>query len=181
MLQAWFRGERYEVEEQMKTFDMRVLVAAVASTMLAIGAAHAQTSSGTTSQGTGAGQSGNQGMGQGQAGGAGKGAETGKGGQMATPGSPNAARSGMWDAALFDRLDTNKDGKISREEAQADPMVRDAWSQLDAKNAGNISRADFDRFGAARNPANAGTTTTTGNAQNPGPTSSGSQSGTTKK
>jgi hypothetical protein len=128
----------------MKRFDMRVLVAAVASTMLAIGAAQAQTSSGTTSQGTG------------QYGGMGKGTEMGKGGQMAVPGSPNAARSGMWDADLFTRLDTNKDGKISREEAQAEPMVRDAWSQLDATNAGSVSRSDFDRFGQARSNSGSG-------------------------
>lgn len=128
----------------MKTFDMRILVAAVASAMLAIGAAHAQTSPGTTSQGTG------------QSGGMGQGTEMGKGGQMAVPGSPNAARSGMWDADLFTRLDTNKDGKISREEAQAEPMVRDAWSQLDATNAGSVSRSDFDRFGQARSNSGSG-------------------------
>ena len=122
----------------MRNFDMRILVAAVASAMLAIGAAHAQTSSGTTSQGTG------------QYGG------MGKGGQMAVPGSPNAARSGMWDADLFTRLDTNKDGKISREEAQAEPRVRDAWSQLDATNAGSVSRSDFDRFGQMRSNSGSG-------------------------
>ena len=57
-------------------------------------------------------------------------------------------RSGVWSGETFSRLDTNRDGMISREEAQADPTVRDAWSRLDAKNAGRVSRADFDAYGA---------------------------------
>jgi hypothetical protein len=160
------------MEQTMKTFDMRILVAAVASTVLAMGAAHAQTSQGTTSQGTPS--QGATSQGAGQSGGMGKGTEMGKGGQMAVPGSPNAARSGMWDADLFTRLDTNKDGKISRDEAQAEPIVRDAWSQLDATNAGSVSRSDFDRFGQARSNGGTGmgSTATSGASGSTNPSSS---------
>ena len=57
-------------------------------------------------------------------------------------------------AAHFARFDTNRDGLISREEAQAEPAVRDAWSRLDAKNAGKVSRADFDRYAASQPQSN---------------------------
>ena len=126
----------------MKTFDLRALAVAVAATMLAFGAANAQTPSTNTGPATS--------PGQGQAGGMGKGAETGKAGTTTVPASPNASRSGMWSAETFARLDTNKDGQISREEAQADPMMRDHWNKLDAKNSGRVSRADFDKFGATQ-------------------------------
>jgi hypothetical protein len=43
---------------------------------------------------------------------------------------------------------------ISRDEAQADPAVRDAWSRLDAKNAGKVSRADWDKYGMAQPQSN---------------------------
>ena len=122
----------------MSTLDKRTIVATAAAAILAAGTAFAQAPATTP--------------GQGQSGGQGKGAETGKGGTMAIPASPNAARSGMWDAELFTRLDTNKDGMISRDEAQADTTVRDAWSKLDAKNAGRVSRSDFDKYGAQQAP-----------------------------
>jgi hypothetical protein len=63
-------------------------------------------------------------------------------------------RSGPWSGESFSRLDTNRDGMISREEAQADPMVRDAWGKLDARNAGRVSRADFDKYGASQPQSN---------------------------
>jgi hypothetical protein len=113
--------------DTMKTFHQQPLVVALAATLLAIGAAQAQNTTQPTGPGTGA--------------------VTGKGGTMAIPASPNAARSGMWDIELFNRLDTDKDGMISREEAQAEPSVRDAWGKLDSRNAGRVSRDEFDRFG----------------------------------
>ena len=59
-------------------------------------------------------------------------------------------RSGVWSGETFSRLDTNRDGMISREEAQAEPTIREAWGRLDAKNAGRVSRADFDKYGASQ-------------------------------
>ncbi|HET9339232.1 MAG TPA: EF-hand domain-containing protein, partial [Casimicrobiaceae bacterium] len=116
--------------DTMKTFDKRPLVTALAASLLAIGTAYAQNTTQPTGPGTGA--------------------LTGKGGSMAIPASPNAARSGMWDAEMFQRLDTNHDGMISRDEAQADAAVRDAWSKLDSKNAGRVTRDEFDRFGQSQ-------------------------------
>ena len=130
----------------MKTFDKRSMVAAIAATLLAIGTAYAQNTTQPTGPGTGA--------------------ATGKGGTMAIPASPNAARSGMWDLELFNRLDTNKDGMISREEAQADPAVRDAWGKLDSKNAGRVGRDEFDRFGHSQSQGMSGSATTPGNSGN---------------
>ena len=59
-------------------------------------------------------------------------------------------RSGTWSLETFSRLDLNKDGMISKDEAQADPTIRDAWSKLDAKNAGKVTLADFDTYGRSQ-------------------------------
>ena len=61
----------------------------------------------------------------------------------------------LWDKATFDRLDKNKDGNISREEAQADPMLKDSWSKLDAENKGMVSQAEFEAYGRKLNPNSA--------------------------
>jgi len=63
-------------------------------------------------------------------------------------------RSGVWSGESFSRLDTNKDGMISREEAMAEPTIRDAWGKLDPKNAGKVSRADFDKYGMSQPASN---------------------------
>ena len=77
-----------------------------------------------------------------------------------TSATPTAAatetkRALMYDKATFDRLDTNKDGRISREEAQADPMLKDTWSKLDAENKGAVSQAEFEAYGRKLNPNSA--------------------------
>ena len=75
-------------------------------------------------------------------------------GPQTQPGFTGEHRSGVWGGDTFARLDTNKDGMISREEAQADPTVRGAWSKLDAKNAGKVSRAEWDQYGMSQSPSN---------------------------
>lgn len=67
------------------------------------------------------------------------------GGASSTTGMSSATGS-AWNAQTFDLLDKNKDGRISREEAQADPMLKDAWSKLDASNRGSVSKDEFERF-----------------------------------
>ena len=64
--------------------------------------------------------------------------------------SPAAPGAASLNAQTFDLLDKNKDGRISREEAQANPAVRDAWSKLDASNAGSVSKEDFEKFRTAQ-------------------------------
>lgn len=66
-------------------------------------------------------------------------------GSTASPGM-GAAGTASWNAQTFDLLDTNKDGRISREEAQADPMLRDSWAKLDTRNAGSISKEEFEQY-----------------------------------
>jgi len=48
-------------------------------------------------------------------------------------------------AAAFARADKNKDGKLSREEAQALQAVAQRFDQIDADGDGAISRAEFDK------------------------------------
>ena len=75
---------------------------------------------------------------------------------------PAAAAGGMttptntaWDTAYFNRVDKNGDGRISREEAQADARMKDAWSKLDTANSGSVSREDFDKYARTLNPNSA--------------------------
>jgi hypothetical protein len=57
-------------------------------------------------------------------------------------------------AALFDRLDRNKDGFVSRDEARDATELQGRFAELDTDNDGKISRSemrglDNDRRGAA--------------------------------
>jgi outer membrane protein TolC len=66
---------------------------------------------------------------------------------MAPPAAAPAAGSAL-SAQTFDQLDKNKDGKLSREEGQANPAVRDAWSKIDSANTGSVSKEDFEKYRA---------------------------------
>ncbi|UYB51229.1 EF-hand domain-containing protein [Xanthomonas sp. AM6] len=46
--------------------------------------------------------------------------------------------------ALLAKLDTNKDGRISREEAKADPKFAERFDKMDANKDGFVDRADFE-------------------------------------
>jgi hypothetical protein len=132
------------------------------------GATSGSTSGGTAgSSATGSGASGTTGAGTSGAVGAGT---SGMGG-AATSGSAGTTGTASWNAQTFERLDTNHDGKLSREEAQADATLRGAWSQLDPGNTGSVSRADFERYRTTRA---SGAGTTSGMS---GGTTSGSSSG----
>jgi hypothetical protein len=45
--------------------------------------------------------------------------------------------------AIFDKLDTNHDGKLSPEEAQAHPTVASHFSSADANGDGFVSKDEF--------------------------------------
>lgn len=47
--------------------------------------------------------------------------------------------------ATFDRLDTNRDGRLSQNEARRDNRISGMWNQLDADRDGMVTRAEFDR------------------------------------
>ena len=113
----------------MKTLHKRSIVAIAA--LVASTAVVAQTSSGNPSGTAGA-----------------------PAGPQTQKGFTGEHRSGVWSNETFSRLDTNKDGMISREEAQADATVRGAWSKLDAKNAGKVSRAEWDKYGSTQEQSN---------------------------
>lgn len=48
----------------------------------------------------------------------------------------------------FQRLDTNNDGKISQDEAQADPQLSQQFSSADSDSDKNISKGEFAQFEA---------------------------------
>jgi len=48
----------------------------------------------------------------------------------------------------FEKLDTNHDGKISQEEAQADPELAKKFASLDKNNNGELDQAEFAQFEA---------------------------------
>lgn len=45
--------------------------------------------------------------------------------------------------ALFVRIDTNSDGKVTKEEATRMPSVATRWEELDKNNDGWLSREEF--------------------------------------
>jgi len=87
----------------------------------------------------------------------------------ATTMTPSASGMSSWNAQTFDRMDKNRDGRISREEAEADAVMKGAWSKMDAANRGSISKDEFEKYrtmqpgatGAAGTspPPNSGTAT----------------------
>src|SRR5688572_7288086 len=70
-------------------------------------------------------------------------------------GGAAAGTGTMWNTQHFDRLDKNRDGRISREEAQGDSALTGAWSKLDTANSGSVSREDFDKYARTLNPNSA--------------------------
>ena len=85
--------------------------------------------------------------------------------------NPNSATANpmTWDKPMFDRLDKNKDGRISREEAEAEPMMKDHWSKLDKANKGMVSREDYDKYSATHRTLNPNSATPKGNPSAGGP------------
>jgi hypothetical protein len=68
-------------------------------------------------------------------------------------GSPASGRSGGADA-LFERLDKNKDGFVTRDEARDATELQGRFAEMDKDNDGKLSRSemrglDRDRRGAA--------------------------------
>ena len=71
------------------------------------------------------------------------------------PGSPwsaepqAAAGASAPAASLFDRLDRNKDGYLSREELASDEARRRNWIAVDRDRDGRISRTEFNLVAAS--------------------------------
>ncbi|EPD43184.1 MULTISPECIES: EF-hand domain-containing protein [Delftia] len=59
---------------------------------------------------------------------------------------PAPAPAGANDVqAAFDRADTNRDGKLSKKEAEALPAVSSNFAQIDADKNGSLSRDEFSK------------------------------------
>jgi len=54
-----------------------------------------------------------------------------------------AGRTASVSAALFDRLDKNKDGFVTRDEARDATELQGRFAELDTDNDGKISRAEM--------------------------------------
>ena len=130
-------------------FKRKLLAGLLAPALaLAVGSAFAQSSGTTGGQGGSAAT-------QGSAAG-GSSNTTGTAGASTTMSGGAAAGTGaMWNTQHFDRLDKNRDGRISREEAQGDSALTGAWSKLDTANSGSVSREDFDKYARTLNPNSA--------------------------
>ncbi len=50
------------------------------------------------------------------------------------------------DSVLFNRLDDDGDGRLSRDEASADARLADQWTSADKNNDGWIERSEFETF-----------------------------------
>ena len=56
--------------------------------------------------------------------------------------APSSARQ----QASFHKLDRNRDGAISRSEAQQDPKLKEEFSKADKNGDGKVERGEFARF-----------------------------------
>ena len=71
---------------------------------------------------------------------------------LALPLTVFAADSQSDSDSLFKKLDTNHDGYISKEEAQAYELLKKNWDKADVNNRGMIDSADFSAFEEATEP-----------------------------
>ncbi|CAB5680374.1 EF hand [Delftia tsuruhatensis] len=66
-------------------------------------------------------------------------------GVQAAPAPSTAPAQGNDVQAAFDRADTNKDGKLSKKEAEALPAVSSNFAQIDTDKNGSLSREEFSK------------------------------------
>jgi hypothetical protein len=64
---------------------------------------------------------------------------------------PGPATGG--DAVTLERIDRNRDGKITKAEASADPELARRFSALDVDNSDKLDSGEFARFEAEEAPA----------------------------
>ena len=66
------------------------------------------------------------------------------------PPSEAAAGASAPAASLFDRLDRNKDGYLSRDELESDEAKNRNWIAIDRDRDGRISRSEFGLVGISK-------------------------------
>ena len=88
----------------------------------------------------------------------GAGARGGAAGTGDTGGRPDSA-AGATAGSLFDRLDKNKDGHLTRDEAEAETRLTGRFVELDKDNDGKLSRSELQALESEKSGAGTGGTT----------------------
>lgn len=68
------------------------------------------------------------------------------------PSGAPALTQAVIDGRVFQRLDANGDGRLTREEARIDAVVAAAFERIDADGDGIVSRSEARRFDEKREP-----------------------------
>jgi hypothetical protein len=58
-------------------------------------------------------------------------------------GEYDAAKTTSTESASYSKLDTNRDGNISKDEAKADPAISAKFDELDADKSGSLSATEL--------------------------------------
>ena len=69
-----------------------------------------------------------------------------------TPAPATAPGANGADAVTLERIDRNRDGKITKAEASADPELARRFSTLDVDNSDKLDSGEFARFEAEEAP-----------------------------
>lgn len=77
-------------------------------------------------------------------------------GEWGSRGEGQAGGAAATGAVSFEKVDANKDGRISRTEAQGNPNLADRFAKLDKDNDGSLSRSEFKDFQGAAGGAATG-------------------------
>lgn len=131
------------LQRRTYSFDTRSVMLFAAISLGGAGALHAQQSTAPAAPPAKAAQFGPVTKGTGAA-------PTGSAGFSTGPDSPSpaakaAAATTTAATEAFDRADTNKDGKLSAQEAVALPAISQRFKELDVDQDGSLSRAEFDK------------------------------------
>ena len=60
--------------------------------------------------------------------------------------SGSSSHSSDVGTAQFDRLDSNKDGKLSKSELSSEPALKEDWARIDTNKDDKLDRAEFSKF-----------------------------------
>lgn len=77
-------------------------------------------------------------------------------GEWGSRGDSQAGGSAAAGGVSFEKADANKDGRISRSEAQGNATLSDRFAKLDKDNDGSLSRSEFKDFQGAAGAAGGG-------------------------
>jgi hypothetical protein len=104
--------------------------------------------------------------------------DTGAAARANPSGAPDSAAAGGTAAGNFDRLDKNRDGFVSRDEAKDASELNTRFTELDANNDGKLSRDEYGKVsqgsaGATRVTPSTGSSMGSGGVQGSAPVGKG--------